>query len=102
MIKSILIFIIFLLIISTAFIKNSTKKIDDEIFSIKENIRELEKDFENIKLEHNFLSSTQKLIDFQNLYFDDELIITNIKDIKIIKIKLERLEIEELNFTNEQ
>ena len=102
MIKSILIFLIFLLIISTAFIKNSTKKIDDEIFSIKENIRELEKDFENIKLEHNFLSSTQKLIDFQNLYFDDELIITNIKDIKIIKIKLERLEIEELNFTNEQ
>lgn len=102
MIKSIFIFIIFLLIISTAFIKNSTKKIDDEIFSIKENIRELEKDFENIKLEHNFLSSTQKLIDFQNLYFDDELIITNIKDIKIIKIKLERLEIEELNFTNEQ
>ncbi len=101
MIKSIFIFIIFLLIISTAFIKNSTKKIDDEIFSIKENIRELEKDFENIKLEHNFLSSTQKLIDFQNLYFDDELIITNVKDIKIIKIKLEKLEIEELKFTNE-
>lgn len=101
MIKSILIFIIFLLIISTAFIKNSTKKIDDEIFSIKENIRELEKDFENIKLEHNFLSSTQKLIDFQNLYFDDELIITNVKDIKIIKIRLEKLEIEELKFTNE-
>ncbi len=101
MIKSIFIFIIFLLIISTAFIKNSTKKIDDEIFSIKENIRELEKDFENIKLEHNFLSSTQKLIDFQNLYFDDELIITNVKDIKIIKIRLEKLEIEELKFTNE-
>ena len=101
MIKSIFIFLIFLLIISTAFIKNSTKKIDDEIFSIKENIRELEKDFENIKLEHNFLSSTQKLIDFQNLYFDDELIITNVKDIKIIKIRLEKLEIEELKFTNE-
>ena len=101
MIKSIFIFIIFLLIISTAFIKNSTKKIDDEIFSIKENIRELEKDFENIKLEHNFLSSTQKLIDFQNLYFDDELKITNVKDIKIIKIRLEKLEIEELKFTNE-
>ena len=101
MIKSIFIFIIFLLIISTAFIKNSTKKIDDEIFSIKENIRELEKDFENIKLEHNFLSSTQKLIDFQNLYFDDELIITNVKDIKIIKIRLEKLEIEDLKFTNE-
>ena len=101
MIKSIFTFIILLLILSTALIKNSTKKIDDEIFSIKENIRELEKDFENIKLEHNFLSSTQKLIDFQNLYFDDELSITNINDIKIIKKKSHQIEIEKLRFINE-
>tara|TARA_B100001063_G_scaffold240653_1_gene266137 strand:- start:285 stop:590 length:306 start_codon:yes stop_codon:yes gene_type:complete len=101
MIKSIFTFIILLLILSTALIKNSTKKIDDEIFSIKENIRELEKEFENIKLEHNFLSSTQKLIDFQNLYFDDELSITNINDIKILKKKSQQIEIEKLRFINE-
>ena len=101
MIKSIFAFIILLLILSTALIKNSTKKIDDEIFSIKENIRELEKEFENIKLEHNFLSSTQKLIDFQNLYFDDELSITNINDIKILKKKSQQIEIEKLRFINE-
>ena len=101
MIKSIFIFIIFLLIISTAFIKNSTKKIDDEIFSIKENIRELEKDFENIKLEHNFLSSTEKLTNFKNSYFDEELIKKNIKEIKVIRKKLDKLEIEELRFFNE-
>jgi cell division protein FtsL len=101
MIKSILTFIILLLILSTALIKNSTKKIDDEIFSFKENIRELEKELENNKLEHNFLSSTQKLIDFQNLYFDDELSITNINDIKIIKIKSKKIEIEKLRFINE-
>ena len=101
MIKSIFTFIILLLILSTALIKNSTKKIDDEIFSIKENIRELDKEFEKIKLEHNFLSSTQKLIDFQNLYFDDELSITNIKDIKIIKKKSKKIEIEKLRFINE-
>ena len=101
MIKSIFTFIILFLILSTALIKNSTKKIDDEIFSIKENIRELDKEFEKIKLEHNFLSSTQKLIDFQNLYFDDELSITNIKDIKIIKKKSKKIEIEKLRFINE-
>jgi len=101
MIKSIFTFIILLLILSTALIKNSTKKIDDEIFSIKENIRELEKEFENIKLEHNFLSSTQKLTDFQNLYFDDELSITNINDIKILKKKSQQIEIEKLRFINE-
>ena len=101
MIKSIFTFLILLLILSTALIKNSTKKIDDEIFSIKENIRELEKEFENIKLEHNFLSSTQKLIDFQNLYFDDELSITNINNIKIIKKKSKKIKIEKLRFINE-
>ena len=39
-------FLILFLILFTAFIKNSTKRIDDEIFTIKENIRDLKKDFE--------------------------------------------------------
>ena len=38
MLKKIFILIILSLIISTTFIKNHTKKLDDEIFSIKENI----------------------------------------------------------------
>ena len=78
------IFLIVFLILSTALIKNSTKRTDDEIFTIKENIRVLKKDFENIKLEHEFLSSTEKLIEFQNLYFDDELVKKDINEIKII------------------
>ena len=45
-----IIFLIFFLILFTAIIKNSTKRIDDEIFAFKENIRILEKDFENNKL----------------------------------------------------
>ena len=59
--------LIILLILFTAFIKNSTKRIDDEIFLVKENIRSLTKNFENIKLEHDYLSSASKLIQFQNL-----------------------------------
>ena len=57
-----IIFLILFLILFTALIKNSTKRIDDEIFVIKENIRSLKKDFENIKLEYDYLSSTEKYI----------------------------------------
>ena len=78
------IFLIVFLILSTALVKNSTKRTDDEIFTIKENIRALKKDFENIKLEYEFLSSTEKLLEFQNLYFDDELVKKDINEIKII------------------
>ena len=78
------IFLILFLILFTALIKNSTKRIDDEIFVIKENIRSLKKDFENIKLEYDYLSSAEKLLEFQNLYFDDELVKKNIQEIKTI------------------
>ena len=95
------IFLIVFLILSTALVKNSTKRTDDEIFTIKENIRALKKDFENIKLEYEFLSSTEKLLEFQNLYFDDELIKKDIQDINILNVGFNKLEIEKLKFTNE-
>ena len=95
------IFLIVFLILFTAFIKNSTKRIDDDIFTIKENIRDLKKDFENIKLEYDYLSSASQLLKFQELYFDDELIKKDIKDIKIIKESLNDLEIKQFKFVNE-
>ena len=76
------IFLILFLILFTALVKNSTKRIDDEIFATEESIRSLKKDFENIKLEHNYLSSADKLIEFQALYFDDELVQKDILEIK--------------------
>ena len=94
-------FLIVFLILFTAFIKNSTKRIDDEIFTIKENMRDLKKDFENIKLEYDYLSSASRLLKFQELYFDDELIKKDIKDIKIIKESLNDLEIKQFKFINE-
>ena len=75
---------------------------DDEIFAIKENVRGLKKDFENIKLEHEYLSSTEKLIEFQNLYFDEELVKKDIQQIKIIKKKLNKLQIDNLKFIDEK
>ena len=81
-----LIAIILLLILSTAIIKNTTKQIEDELFTAKENIRVLKSEFENISLEYDYLSSAEKLLEYQSLYFEDELIQKDIKDIKIFNI----------------
>jgi hypothetical protein len=78
--------VILLLILSTAIIKNTTKQIEDELFTVKENIRVLKSEFENISLEHDYLSSAEKLIEYQSLYFEDQLIQKDIKDIKIFNI----------------
>ena len=91
---------IFFLIFFTAFIKNSTKRIDDLIFSSEENLRVLSKDFENIKLEYDFLSSTERLLQFQNKYFEEELIKKKIQNIKIISKSNNDLNIENLRFNN--
>ena len=95
------IFLIVFLILSTTLVKNSTKRTDDEIFTIKENIRALKKNFENIKLEYEFLSSTEKLLEFQNLYFDDELVKKGINEIKIIDQSTKQLQINNLILGNE-
>ena len=99
--KFAVIFLIFTLVLLTALIKNSTKRVDDMIFISRENIRSLKSEFENIKLEYDYLSSTENLLKFQSLYFDDELEKKDIQEIKIISKGLNKLEIKELNFINE-
>ena len=99
--KFFVISLIIFLILSTAIIKNSTKRIDDKIFSIKENIRGLKKDFENIKLEHDYLSSAEKLLEFQTIYFADELIKKDIRNIGIIDETFSNFTIEQFKFANE-
>ena len=98
MIKIFLTFLILLLIFFTAFIKNSTKRIDDEIFVVKENIRILKKDFEKNKLEYEYLSSAEKLLEFQNQFFDEKLVQKDIQEMKII---YNNLNLEELTLINE-
>ena len=96
-----LISIIFLLILSTAIIKNSTKQIEDETFTVKENLRVLNSELEKIKLEHDYLSSAEKLLEYQSQYFEDELIQKNIEDIKIFRIKNKDKRIKDLKITKE-
>ena len=78
--------VILFLVLSTAIIKNTTKQIEDEIFTAKENIRVLNSEFENVSLEYDYLSSAERLLEYQSLYFEDELIQKNINDIKIYNI----------------
>jgi len=94
-----LILIIFSLILSTATIKNSAKKTEDKIFTVRENLRVLNSEFEKIKLEHDYLSSAEKLLEYQSLYFEDELVQKNIENIKIFKTKNKK--IQDLKITKE-
>ena len=91
-----LLFVIFSLIISTTLIKNSTKKIEDEIFSTEESLRVLNLNYNDVLLEHNYLSSSERLLEFQSLYFDNELTQKNINEIKILIKKDNKILIKDL------
>ncbi len=75
--------VIFFLVLSTAIIKNTTKQIEDEIFTAKENMRVLKSEFEKVLLEYDYLSSAERLLEYQSQYFEDELIQKNINDIRV-------------------
>jgi hypothetical protein len=92
-----LVIFIFLLIISTALIKNSAKKNEDKIFTVKENLRFLNSKFKKIKLEHDYLSSPDKLLEYQVLYFDDELVKKDIQTLKKIEINNDKITISNFN-----
>ena len=92
-----LVIVIFLLIISTALIKNSAKKNEDKIFTVKENLRFLNSKFKKIKLEYDYLSSPDKLLEYQALYFDDELIKKDIQSLKKIEIINDKIAISSFN-----
>ena len=99
--KFALIIVIFFLVLSTAIIKNTTKEIEDEIFTVKENIRVLKSEFENVSLEYDYLSSADKLLDYQSLYFENQLIQKNIQDIKIFNISNIKKKIQDFKIIKE-
>ena len=99
--KFVLAVMIFFLVLSTAIIKNTTKKIEDQIFTVKENIRVLKFEFENISLEYDYLSSAEKLLEYQSLYFENDLIQKKIKDIKIYNISGSTENIEDFKIIRE-
>ena len=96
MLKKLFILTILILIISTTFIKNHTKKLDEEIFTVKENINYLNSLKELVKLEHDYLSSPEKLLELNYLYFDDELKHSSRDNIKIIN-NINQINLENIN-----
>ena len=84
---------ILILILSTSLIKNSTKEIEDKIFNINENIRSLKVELSDVVLEYNYLSSPEKLIQYQSQYFENDLVKTDITKVKKIIITDSHLEV---------
>ena len=84
---------IFILILTTSLVKNSTKEIEDKIFSKNESIRLLNSKFGDEMLEYNYLSSPEKLTKHQSQYFNKDLIEIDITKIKKIIINKENLKI---------
>ena len=80
---------IIILIISTAFTKNSTKKLDKKIFEIQEEIRVLNDIYELVLFDYNYLTSPNKLMEYSKIYFDNELKKKEITDLQILKFKNE-------------
>ncbi len=80
--KLILFLVIFLLLIFTATTKNSTKEIEEKIYNAKENLRILEQKYQMVLLNYDYLSSPEKLMEYQLRYFENEL-----EEIDITKVK---------------
>ena len=100
--KLLLALTIIILVLTTAIIKNTTKKIEDKIFAYKESVRLLKSDLENIQLEYDYLSSAEKLLEFQSLYFEDQLVQKKIEDIKIYNISENENKLEDYKIIKEK
>jgi len=103
--KLFLIFFIIFLIIVTTVTKNSTKKLENQIFIIKENISILKNKYELVLLDYNYLTTPKKLMKYQSKYFESDLMFMDITEIRKIKEENDELIIIEINKTkinNEQ
>ena len=94
--RIVLIFSILVLILATTVTKNSTKKIDKEIFNLKEDIRFLTDQYELVLLDNNFLSSPKKLLEYQQKFFENELVPVDIQNLNQIKFNNKKVFIKKL------
>tara|TARA_X000000368_G_scaffold212204_1_gene167649 strand:+ start:213 stop:509 length:297 start_codon:yes stop_codon:yes gene_type:complete len=92
--KLILILSIFFLLIFTTITKNSTKEIEKKIYNVKENLRILEQKYELVLLDYNYLSSPQKLMEYQSRYFENDLNEIDIINIKKITLHGNKVQVE--------
>ena len=87
--------IIFILILATSLVKNSTKEIEDKIFMVNENIRPLKSELGDVLLEYSYLSSPDKLTQYQTQYFEKNLIKIDVTKIKKLTEKNSQIKISD-------
>ena len=87
---------IIFLIFATTLTKNSTKKLDKEIFELKENIRILEDRYELTLLDYSILTSPKKLMEYQQFYFEDKFVQKKLENLNTIEILNEKLKIDKM------
>ena len=101
--KQLVLVVIFVLILITSLVKNSTKEIEDKIFMVNENIRPLKSELGDVLLEYNYLSSPDKLTQYQAKYFQKDLIKIDITKIKKITEKNNHIKISDfIKKTNDE
>ena len=86
-------FLIFVFVISTAIIKNSSKKIEEKIYKKKENLAVLKSKYELVILEFDFLNSPHEIQKKVEQYFiKDEFSSIDISKLKIAEVKNNKIE----------
>ena len=81
---------------ATTLTKNSTKKLDKEIFQLKENIRILEDRYELTLLDYSILTSPKKLMEYQQFYFEDKFVQKKLENLNTIQILNKKLKIDKM------
>ena len=90
--KYLIVITIIFLVSLTTFIKNASKNLESKIYNKKENIIVLERKYDLVLLENNYLSSPKKLFSYsQNINKGDYLPIdiTNLNKMNFLKNKIE-------------
>ena len=101
--KIIIFAIIIILILGTSLIKNSTKELEDKIFMVNENIRPLKSELSDALLEYNYLSSPDKLTQYQNQYFEKDLIKIDITKVRKLTQKNNHIKLSDfIEKTNDE
>ena len=100
--KTLLFIVIVSLIVITTLTKNSTIKLENQIFNAKENISLLKDKYELIRLDYNYLTNPKKLLDYQSQYFENELSKIEINQIKELVINDKQLSIQDFKIINNE
>ena len=93
--KTFLLLTIFSLLIFTTIIKNSTKKIEEKIVNSKKNLEILKNRQEMVLIDFNYLTTPEKLMEYQSKYFENQLDEVDIKKLKKIILKKNLIQIKD-------